>query len=150
MFKRAITLSVASAMIWSAAQGAQTQGAVEQKVMQLEHDVAKAFASADIAVVERFEAPDYIFTGPGGSVTGRADDVNDLKTGNFKAEAIDLDDMKVHVYGDTAVVTGKVTLKNCKYRGNDLSGDYRFTDVWTKTNAGWQVIASQSSPLAKR
>lgn len=67
---------------------------------------------ANTAAIERYEAADYVFTAPDGRVNGRADDINDLKTGNFKAEAIDLSDTKVRVYGKTAVVTGKVTLKN--------------------------------------
>jgi ketosteroid isomerase-like protein len=83
-------------------------------------------------------------------MTGRSDDINDLKTGNFKVDAIDFDDLKVHVYGDAAVVTGKVTLKNCKYRSQDVSGQYRFTDTWARTNGGWQLLASHATMLPKR
>ncbi len=148
MLKRVLMLCAASAMIWGAK--AHGQGSVEQRVLQLEHDWANADLKGDTAAIERLEAADFVFTAPDGSVTGRADDVNDLKTGNFKADAIDLNDLKVHVYGKTAVITGKVTLKNCKYRGKDISGDYRFTDVWANSNGTWQVVASQSSALAKQ
>jgi ketosteroid isomerase-like protein len=150
MLQRILMVCVALAVVWAMPHRANGQGAVEQKVLQYEHDWADADVKGDTAAVERYEAAGYVFTGPDGSVTGRADDINDLKTGNFKAEAIDLEDMKVHVYGKTAIVTGKVTLKNCKYRGKDISGDYRFTDVWADTGGKWQVVASQSSALTKQ
>ena len=44
---------------------------------------------------------------------------------------------------------GKVTLKNCKWRGKDISGDYRFTDVRAEVNGKWQLAAGQSAALGK-
>jgi ketosteroid isomerase-like protein len=139
---------VSVAAIWGATLKAQ--GMTEQKVIQLEHDLAIADVKADMAVVERLEAADYVFTGPNGMLTGKSDDLNDLRTGNFKADAVDLNDLKARVYGNAAVVTGKATLKNCKWRGKDISGDYRFTDVWAKVNGNWQVVASQSAAVSKQ
>lgn len=141
---------VGFAAIWGAAAKAQAQGMTEQKVLQLEHDWANADVKADTAAIERLEAADFVFTGPDGMVTGKSDDLNDLKTGNFKADAIDLTDLKTRIYGNAAVITGKVTLKNCKWRGKDISGDYRFTDVWAKVNGNWQVVASQSAAVSKQ
>jgi ketosteroid isomerase-like protein len=150
MLKRALTVCVAGALICTVPHTAKGQESVEKKVMQLEHDWAEADQKGDAAAMERYEAPDFTFTTPDGAVTGRADDINDLKTGNFKAEAIELNDLKVRVYGKAAVVTGKATLKNCKWHGKDISGDYRFTDVWADTGGKWQVVASQTSALAKQ
>lgn len=138
-----------SAALWAAVQKAQAQGIVEQKVIQLEHDLANAMVKGDADIVGRYEAVGYVFTGPDGTTTGRSDDVNDVKSGNFKAEMIGFDDLKVYVYRNAAVVTGKVTLKNCMYRGHDISGQYRFTDTWSRTNGGWQIVASQSGSVAK-
>jgi ketosteroid isomerase-like protein len=149
MLRRLMTICMASAMIWGAAQKARADGQVEGKVQQLEHDLANAEIKGDSAAVERLEAADYVFTGPDGMVTGRQDDINDLKTGNFKVEAVDLDELKVRVYGDAAVVTGKATLKNCNYHGKDISGPYRYTDVWAEVNGKWQLVAGQASALAK-
>ena len=149
MLKVAIGVCVASALLWGAANKMQASGSVEQKVEQLERDLANAELKGDVDGVARIEAADYTFTGPDGSMTGRSDDMNDVKTGNFKADAIDLDDLKARVYGTVAVVTGKATLKNCKYHGQDISGEYRFTDTWAKVNGDWHIVAGQASKLAK-
>jgi hypothetical protein len=139
-----------AALVWGGARNAHGQDAVDKKVIQLEHDLANAELKGDTAVIERLEAANYTFTGPDGAVGGKQDDVDDLKTGNFKADAIDLGDLKVRVYGSAAVVNGKATLKNCKWRGKDISGAYQFTDVWARVNGSWQLVAGQSAAVAKQ
>ena len=51
------------------------------------------------------------------------------------------EEMKVHAYGDTAVVTGIL-----RVRGNGKEGAfdrrYRFTDTWLFRNNQWRVIAA--------
>jgi hypothetical protein len=140
----------ASALMWMGVPKTPAQGLIEQTVKQLEHELANADVKADTAVVERLEAVNYTFTGPDGAVTGKQDDLNDLKTGNFKVASIDLDGLKVRVYGSAAVVNGKAMLKKCMWRGKDISGDYQFTDVWAKVNGNWQIVAGQSVPLANQ
>jgi ketosteroid isomerase-like protein len=149
MRKLLLTAFVGLASIWGAAQKAQAQGMTEQKVLQLDHAWAQAFVKGDAAAVDRIESADFVFTGPDGSVTGKADELSDLKTGNFKAEAIELDDLKAHVHGDSAIVTGRSTLKNCKYHGQDISGRYRFTDVFAKVDGDWRAVASHATMLPK-
>lgn len=139
-----------SVLVWLGVPKTPAEGMVEQKIKQLEHEFAVADVKSDTAAIERLEAANYTFTAPDGAVTGKQDDINDLKTGNFKASAIDLGDLKVRVYGSAAVVNGKATLRNCMWRGKDISGDYQFTDVWAKVNGTWQIVAGQSAPLAKQ
>jgi hypothetical protein len=33
------------------------------------------------------------------------------------------------------------------YKGQDISGKYRFTDTWVKRNGKWQVAASHSTKV---
>ena len=58
------------------------------------------------------------------------------------------EDMKVHAYGNTAVVTGIMHLK-----GNGKEGAfdrrYRFTDTWLRRNGQWQIIAAQDYLIRK-
>lgn len=149
MRKILIACAVAG-LIWGGAQKAHAQDGVEKKIVQLEHEYAMADAKGDAATIERLEAANYTFTAPDGGVTGKQDDLNDLKTGNFKVDTIDLDDLKVRVYGSTAVVNGKAALKKCMWRGKDVSGNYQFTDVWAKVNGTWQLVAGQSAALVKQ
>jgi ketosteroid isomerase-like protein len=59
------------------------------------------------------------------------------------------DDMKVQVYGNTAVVTYGSTDKGT-YKGKDLSGKYRWMDVFVKHKGRWQLVAGQGTPFPKQ
>jgi len=87
-----------------------------------------------------------IDTDPSGRVTDKTQDKTDLSSGDLKFQSIELSELKVHVYGDTAVAAGTSTVKGT-YKGQDISGKYRFTDVWVKRNGKWHAVASQSTKL---
>lgn len=96
------------------------------------------------AAVDQFEADDIITTDPGGRVTDKAQDKKDLSSGDLKFQSMELSDLNVHVYGNTAVAAGTNNLKGT-YKGQDISAKYRFTDTWVKRNGKWQVVSSQST-----
>jgi ketosteroid isomerase-like protein len=53
------------------------------------------------------------------------------------------------VYGEVAVVTGKNTIKGTwEDIERDISGPYRFTDVFVRRDGRWQCVASQASRIA--
>ena len=126
---------------------AKTQhGNIERELIKLEHEWADAVVRGDLAVLDRIEANDLIVTDPDGKVSNKAQDLADVKSGAFKAESIKLDDMKVQVYGDTAVVTGRTTMKG-QYNSRDISGQYRWTDVFVKRQGRWQVVATHACQI---
>jgi ketosteroid isomerase-like protein len=92
--------------------------------------------------VERYEADDIITTDPAGRVTNKAEDKTDLSSGDYKIQSEQLSDLKVLVYGNTAVAAATNTMMGT-YKEQDLSGKYRFTDTWVKRSGKWQVVASQ-------
>jgi ketosteroid isomerase-like protein len=123
--------------------------AVEEKLKKLEQEWAQAGVKGDVSVYERIEANDFVFTDPAGEVGDKAKDLAELKAGQFKAEAIDLDDLKVRVFGKTAIITGRTTIKGGAYKGQDISGQYRFTDVWMNRGGQWQAVSSQATQIKK-
>jgi len=58
------------------------------------------------------------------------------------------DEIKVIVYGDTAIAIGIETDKGTD-NGKDASGRFRWTDTWVKINGQWQCVASHASNIAK-
>jgi ketosteroid isomerase-like protein len=129
----------------SAAAGRQ-QGGVEQTLMQMERDVTAAFLKRDVASIEPLFAPDFAFTGPDGKVQTKAQLLADVKSGDLSLESSDIEDMKVRVYGDAAVVTYSTTDKG-KYKGQDIGGKYRWTDVFIRRGGKWQLVAGQGTPI---
>jgi ketosteroid isomerase-like protein len=93
-------------------------------------------------------ADTYTFTGPDGTIENKAQAIADLKSGDLKLQSASLDGAKVQVYGDTAVVTYNSNDKGT-YKGKDITGKTRWTDVFVNRNGRWQVVASQGTMLPK-
>jgi ketosteroid isomerase-like protein len=85
-------------------------------------------------------------TGSEGKVTMKADTLEIVKTTKFtSAEYYDL---KVAVFGDTAIATGGFKGKGTDGSGKPYSVDERWTDTWVKMPTGkWQCVASHASPV---
>jgi ketosteroid isomerase-like protein len=124
----------------SAAATASPTENVEQVLTKLEQDWAEALVKGDVATIDRIVADDFIATLSDGKSETKAQHIEAVKSGAYKVEFMNLDEIKVHVFGDTAVVTLRQTEKS-KTNGKDNSGWYRFTDTWIKRNGKWQIVA---------
>jgi ketosteroid isomerase-like protein len=122
----------------------------EQELLNLENQWSHAVMSRDAATLARFYADEYMFTDPDGIVSDKAKETKNITSGTFRLTSYKFDDMKARVYGEVAVVTGRNTIKgvwNDIHR--DISGPYRFTDVFVRRDGRWQCVASQSSRISE-
>jgi len=124
---------------------------VEQELMQLEKESAAAAVKGDTTFLDRHTAANYVGTDPVGGVGDRATMMAGAKAGDPKFEALDLDEMSVRMAGtEAAVVTGRATVKGKLKSGMDISGQYRFTDVWVKQEGRWQLMTWQATKIAQQ
>jgi|NGEPerStandDraft_6_1074524.scaffolds.fasta_scaffold04272_2 hypothetical protein len=121
---------------------------VEQALMQMERDSAEAQLKKDAATLDRILADDWVAEGSAGTIT-KAQILTELKSGDYKVDSSTLGDMKVRVFGDTAVVTCSDDEKS-SYKGKDISGHWIWTDVFVKRQGRWKVVASQETLIAKQ
>lgn len=118
----------------------------EQELINLENELTSAYVHGDTAALERIEAPGFVYTDLKGEVSGKAQDIADVKSGAFKLQSFTPENMKAHMFGDTAVVTGHGTQEGT-YNGKDVSGTYAYTDTFIKRGGRWQLAASQYTKL---
>ena len=129
------------------------KSAIETELLQLEREWTASAQKHDAEAIKRIEADDIILTYPDGTTGTKADDIRDVESGAMTVESWDVSDAKVIVLdANTAIVTGRSTVKNGKYKGTDgktidISGQYRFTDVFARRNGRWQVVASQTTKI---
>lgn len=121
---------------------------VEQLLMQIERKGNEATVKKDGATLGKFLADDWVYQGPGGTQT-KAEALAALTSEDQKFDSIILGDMRVRIFGNTAVVTGSEDEKS-SYKGQDTSGHYLWTDVFVKRQGRWQLVASQATPTAKQ
>jgi ketosteroid isomerase-like protein len=142
-------LAIAALVLVSGVAAARPPEDVAQALIKLENDWAKAGLAGDAAALEKLLAPDYVYTNQDGEMASRAEMVAGIKSGTTKYDTFTVGDMKAHVYGDAAVVTGKGSLKG-KENGKPIDEVIRFTDTWVKQGSQWLCAATQVTRVPKK
>lgn len=113
-----------------------------EDVEQLNRQWMESYVRRDTGFLERYLADDYVSTFPDGAVLDKPGEIAALASGAIALTEMTPSEMKVHDYGHTAVITGRSTIR-AKVKGEQVSGEFRFTDVWVKRDNHWQAVASQ-------
>jgi ketosteroid isomerase-like protein len=120
---------------------------VQEQLKKLETDRSAAIVKGDVATLEKQTSDDYSLINMNGQVSDKSQMVNAFKTGQSKLTSDDLSDLKVRVYGNTAVITGKADVKGT-LAGNDATGQIMFTRVYVKKDGRWQSVAFQQTRVS--
>jgi len=86
-------------------------------------------------------------TGNGKVLSGKDAVLADAKSDTWSS--VDYTDLKVTVFGHTAIATGMFTGKGKDATGKPLDEQVRFTDTWVKMDGKWLCVASQDSAIKK-
>jgi ketosteroid isomerase-like protein len=121
-----------------------TGSTLEHIVLQLERELFAAWGSKDIAALEPFFSEDYIGTTSDGALMMRADMMARLEMHAIQWDLLELDELAVRVYAETAIVTGRVTVSG-RANETEFVRTERFTDVWIRREARWQVVVTQNT-----
>ncbi|HEU4433590.1 MAG TPA: nuclear transport factor 2 family protein [Pyrinomonadaceae bacterium] len=128
---------------------------IEATLKKMEADWANAYKTKDAATTRRILADDVTLTYPDGSIGTKNDEIQMTETGAFSADSWDVLDTKVTVLdADAAFMTGRTVVKNGKLKDPksgqmvNITGEYRFLDVYAKRNGNWQIVASQVTKVA--
>ena len=141
--KLLLTLSIFLVLV-----SAVAQSPVEKQIFALEDARNKAIVNGDAKALDRLTSDDYTFINLRGGVQLKPEIIKGFASGSYHYQSRDITELKVRVYGNSAVVTGRSTQKGVE-DGRDNSGDYRFTRVYVKQSGGWQAVAYQATAIAK-
>lgn len=125
---------------------AQAAG-VERELIEMEHAWARAYLTCDGKALDRIEAEGWGYTDADGAYYTKAEDIADVTGGEFKPAVFEMADLKVRVFGDTAVVTGRQTVK-FTFKGEPTDAVLSITDVFQRRDGRWQAISSAMSRRA--
>ena len=127
---------------------------IESELKKLEQDWGNAAKAKDVEAVKRILADDIVLTYPDGSTGTKTDELQMVETGAITADSWETLESKVTVLdADAAFITGRSVIKNGKLKHPktqkmiDISGEYRFLDVFAKRNGRWQVVASHATAI---
>jgi len=84
---------------------------MQEELLKLENDFARAVTNNDADAVDGFLADDWIIVDPDGGIIDKARFLGVIKSGALSHEMMESADLRIRLYGNTAVVTGLTTTK---------------------------------------
>jgi ketosteroid isomerase-like protein len=114
----------------------------EKEIMAALNAYKQAIIKKDDAVLQKVLSDDLVYTHSSNLHQDKAALIESLK-GNAVTEAIDFKDLKVRVYGNTAVVVGDVDF-HMNTDGTKTVNHLNVLHVLVKGAQGWQLVARQA------
>ena len=119
-------------------------GAAERGLTALENKWVDALQKADTVTLDSILADTYVDTDDQGLQSDKRGIFSVLKSGDLKFASVTVSDMRVHVYGDAAVVTG-TSVQRGTFKGDPLTPKIVFTDTFMQQNGNWRAVSSHRS-----
>lgn len=112
---------------------------------RIENEWNSAVLNKDAKALDLLYAKEYSSTASDGKVNNKEQDISSALSGIYKIISPPvISDIRVNLSGNVAVVNGTNTYKGT-YNGKDISGTYRFLDVFVMRDGRWQCISTLSS-----
>jgi len=114
------------------------------EVEKLERELFAAYQQRDAQGLDRILDADYLFIAANGQVRTRAA-VRNFSWPHY--QRLTLDELQVRVYGETAVLTSRVTIQG-EEENDGISGEYRNTRVYVRQRGRWRAVSGQSTRIS--
>ena len=115
------------------------------EVRRMEREWLDAYEKRDAAAMNRIVAEDFIITHGDGRTQTKAEVLSSLAraaSSGMPAPKFTTDEVRAQSYGDTVILTGKVTMEMTRRDGTTVRREARYTDTYAWKNGAWQVVAS--------
>jgi ketosteroid isomerase-like protein len=144
-----IMLSLAlltSALLLTFAQEKKASTPIEDTVLKLEQQWEDALTKSDTGALDKLYDETIIYTHSNGKVDTKSSYIRAIKSGATKYESMKRDDIKVTVYGQTAVVSCHWGV-HVLAQGNKIDTNARYLHVYVQQRDGWKMVAHQSTRI---
>lgn len=144
-------IAIGAVVLWviEPATAGTTRPSAAREVESAEHAWSKAFLRHDLGVLSRLLADDFVGVDGRGVVSDKAAELEEAKAPppSFDGPVLvreDLSDVRVRVYGSTAILTA---LNTAQFKGKEGASTirYRRTTVWLFRDGRWQCVSFHGS-----
>jgi ketosteroid isomerase-like protein len=117
------------------------------ELSRLESVWNKAHLRGDTAVLDGLWGEDFVVAVPKMSVLAKPEAIKIWRLGKMKFQRYQTSDLRIRVYGDAAVVTGRLQRAR-QLKERIVEDDWRFTKVYVRNSGRWRVVAFHASESA--
>jgi ketosteroid isomerase-like protein len=119
---------------------------LHKEIEALEQQWRQANLSNNVNVMASLLADDYLGITSNGTIETKAQVLAQRRAGTMRIVTLDISDMHVRVYGDTAVVTSRAELAGSN-GASDIGGEYRYTRVYNRRFGQWKIVSFEASRM---
>lgn len=121
---------------------------VEEELIGVAHAWDRAMVANDPEEIGAYMADDWTIIGPDGSVVDKTTFLELLQSGKLTHDVMESHDLKVRVYGDTAVVTAR-GISGGQYQGESFYLVERASCVFVRQQGRWRCVLTHLSHIAQ-
>jgi ketosteroid isomerase-like protein len=119
------------------------------QILEAEEQLRQAMLASDVAVLEALLSSNLLFTNHLGQRISKEADLAAHRSGELKIKQLAPSAPAIQVVSDTVAVVSVRVCMDGTYAGRPAGGDFMFTRVWARTDAGsWQVAAAHAGLVA--
>ena len=140
MTKSILTFLGALTIVYASAQN------TESEIRTLEGEAREAILRKDTIALKRLFSPDFVVNSPANRIETFQDLLGRIKHGGIDRETFEKNIEKVTITQNVAIVMGNEIVKptgSAVDSGKTVKR--RYTNVWIKNEAKWQLVARQST-----
>ena len=119
-------------------------------LLELEGKMAEAWVQRDTQTLEQILADDYTLAGAGDALIGKGEYLAGIVNPEFGTTSAIVDDLRIRLYGDAAVVTGRATYRGWSKKRGSYVRRIRFTDTFIRRFNIWKCVATHASGLGPK
>ena len=120
---------------------------VEQAILQLERETMEAIKNKDATALSRILAEDFILRNPAGTDLNKTEFLKLVQAIPARILSVRGENLKVNVYGQTAVLTGAQRSTTQGDNGKEETSAAAFTDIFIKRQGRWLLVLAYSVEL---
>jgi ketosteroid isomerase-like protein len=119
------------------------------ELIAVAHAWDRSMVENDADAIGRYMADEWTIIGSDGSVSDKATFLALVRSGVLSHDVMESDDMRVRVYGDTAVVTSR-GVSGGKYQDQPFREIERVSCVFVRADGRWRCVLTHLSRLLPR
>jgi ketosteroid isomerase-like protein len=121
----------------------------ERELLKANQAYDEALTRGDAMALDRIYADEFVYTTFDGTVRDKNQQLSFTKSGDLQLEFGKSDDVRIRIYENTAVMTGRFTAKG-KFRGKEIDIRERYTAVWVRQDGRWRLVAEQGNEIKQQ
>jgi ketosteroid isomerase-like protein len=147
----ALVFTLALAPVAFSQVKSKSPAAVEEELKKLDHKWLDSERTGDLDYCEKFFAKSYVLVLPNGQMYTKDQWLGILRGPDRPTlEVLDPEDIKVHLFGNVAILTDHTTIKGHDSKGVRMDGEFNVFRVVIKENGSWRATGVVMNQVASK